>query len=451
MRRLLSSTLARLVVAIFLLQLLSSGVAIYFLRTQMLDVVHSDRVRQLVDARSDLMAAYYEGGHEELEEYIIGRKATDADPLLFVALTGKKTMLLSNIVEIPRGLVVGRPVTVQLLQANSAMTSEGLALATRLPDGDLLIVGALAVTERGFDLAFAEAIGLTLLLTIVLAITSALSLGFIISRRTHRIAETAGALAAGDFAARIPKEDYGDGFDLLRRQMNFMAERIGTLVRQLQSVTGALAHDLQSPVARLRAAIDTAMTKVDDPSASEALTMARSDAEALQAMLANALELSRLEGGTIQDRREMVDLGEVVADMVELYEPLAEQSGIDLEADIQSLHALADRELVSRALSNLIDNAIKYGGDQITVVCRTAGALAEIVVLDNGPGIASEEHEKVIERFTRLDNARTRSGAGLGLAMAEAVAKLHGGSLELSESDLKGRGGLAATIRLARS
>jgi signal transduction histidine kinase len=233
-----------------------------------------------------------------------------------------------------------------------------------------------------------------------------------------------------------------------------MAERIDGLVSQLRSITGALAHDLRSPVARLRAAIETAQARVEDPDAGELLQAARADAEALERMLTTALELSRLESGVAADRRQLLDLGEVTADLVDFYEPLAESSGVTLSVAAERVEALADRELISRALANLIDNALKYGGDRIAVTVTAAGRWADLVVSDNGPGIAPQDREIALRRFSRLDNARTGPGAGLGLAMVSAVAQMHGGELVLGDSGgaggLGGAQGLVATLRLPR-
>jgi signal transduction histidine kinase len=400
------------------------------------------------DVRDDLLAAYYDGGYVGLHDFIAQRKGSIADPVIFVVLTAPDGTLFSNIRARPDGVPFDRPGPVHLPPTGDE-PREGLALGTRLPDETELVVGALTDTESRFDLAFAEAIGLTLTLTVTLALLSALLLGAVISRRTHAIADTAEALGSGNFAARFPREDVGDGFDHLRRQMNQMAERIDMLVKQLHSVSGALAHDLQSPVARLRASIDTALATDMEEATAEALQRARADAEALQAMLATALELGRLESGTVEDRRRMIDLGEIVEDLTELYEPLAEQSGITLEWDIASVRAFGDRELLSRALANIIDNAFKYGGTRIRLTCRAEGPWGLLSVADNGPGIALEDRERAIDRFTRLDNARTQPGAGLGLAMVAAVAQLHGGALELSGGDAPDVG-LVATLRLPR-
>lgn len=455
MRRLLKSTVARLALAIFLLQLLSSAAAISLLRTQIRADAESSRTRQLIDVRDDLMEVYYDRGREGLAAFITGRYGRTSDPTVFVALEGAGSPVLTNIDRVPQNVPSGQPGVVRTGHgAGGLLTDDGLALATSLPEGGRLVVGVSTVTDRNFDIAFAEAIGLTLALTVILALASAAGIGMVISRRTHEIAKTAQALAAGDFAARLTTKETGDGFDHLRRQMNMMAERIDRLVRQLHSVTGALAHDLRSPVARLRAAIDTAQARSDDAGIIEALQAARADADALEAMLTTALELSRLESGAIGDRRQALDLGQVVTDLVELYEPLAESLGVTLSVDARQVEVMADRELVSRALANLIDNALKYGGDQVRVAVQPVGRSAEIGVSDNGPGIACEDRERALERFDRLDNARTRPGAGLGLAMVSAVAQLHGGELILSDraavGSLPGPSGLLALIRIPR-
>jgi signal transduction histidine kinase len=449
MRRLLPSTIVGLGIAIFALQLLSSGAALYLLRTQMEGIVHADRTRQLNDVRDDLLAAYYDGGYAELHDFIARGRGSVGDPLNFVALRGPDGVLLSNIATIPPGVRFDHPGIVTLPHTGSEVRT-GLAVGTRLPGHEELIVGALTETESRFDLAFAEAIGLTLALTVALALLSAVLLGTVISRRTHAIADTAEALGSGNFAARFPREDIGDGFDHLRRQMNLMAERIDMLIKQLHSISGSLAHDLQSPVARLRASIDTALDCDMGEPALEALQRARVDAEALQAMLAAALELGRLESGTVEDRRRMIELGEVVDDLAELYEPLAEQSDIVLNWDVAPVRVFGDRELLSRALANLIDNAIKYGGNRIALRCRIEGPWALVSVADNGPGIAAADRDRAMDRFIRLDNARTQPGAGLGLAMVAAVAQLHGGALELSGGDAVDLGGLVVTLRLPR-
>ena len=449
----------RLVTAVFVLQVLSSAVAILFLRGQMLEVVRLDRERQVTDVRDDLLAAYYDGGRAELADFITARRGSAADPSVFIALTGQSAPLLSNLVRVPAIPPSARPQPVVVRRGEDQPPSEGLALVGALPDGERLVVGVVSPVERRFDLAFATAAGLTIAVAVLMALLSAVVLGLVISRRTHLIAQTAAELASGNFGARVPIEGTGDGFDHLRQQMNLMAERIGELVAQLGSVSGALAHDLRSPVTRLSAAIDLALARVEEPRAVEALQAARADADGLRGMLETALEISLIEGGAIEDRRRPLDLSAVAEDLIDLYAPLAEQSGVRLEARLQPVTAAADRELLSRALANLIDNALKYGGDAVVVTTKADGpngepggahqVWAEIAVQDNGPGIALVDRARAVERFVRLDGARTRPGGGLGLAMVAAVARLHGGTFELSDPPSGGHG-LVATLRIPR-
>lgn len=451
-RRGLSPTMVRLITAIFVLQLVSSAFVILFLRGQMLDVVRLDRERQVTDVRDDLLAAYYDGGREELAEFITARRGSAADPAVFIALTGKGQPVLSNLVKVPAIPSATRPQPVVVRRGPDEPPSEGLALVGQLPDGEQLVVGVVSLTERRINVAFASTAELTIAVAVLMALLSAVVVGIVISRRTHLIAETAAELASGNFGARVPIEGTGDGFDHLRQQMNLMAERIGELVGQLSTVSGTLAHDLRSPVTRLSAALDLALARVEEPRAIEALQAARADTDALRAMLETALEISLIEGGAVEDRRRPLDLAAVAEDLVELYDPLAEQSDVRLETRLEPVTAPADRELVSRALANLIDNALKYGGDRVIVSSRAVQnpdgtSWAEIAVEDNGPGIAPADRTRVVERFVRLDDARTRPGGGLGLAMVAAVARLHGGSLVLGDPP-SGSKGLVAILRL---
>mgnify|MGYP000614901368 CR=1 FL=1 len=446
MKRLLSSTVARLVMGIFLTQLLSSAAAIALLHSQMLGVIEGNQTRQVLDLRDDLLAIYYNGGAPALEQAVAAKAGSLADPALFaeVSRSGDK-IVRSHVAQLAPMAPGVRPVRIKIWHDPKGDPVDALAQSLALEDATHLTVGVVTTPDESFNAAFGEAIGLTVILTGLIALLGALGIGYSISRRTHAIAETADALGRGDFAARIPHDNHGDGFDHLRAQINAMAERIDGLIAQLQSLSASIAHDLRSPVARLRASIEQAISAVPEGESLDALVLARTDAEALQAMLADALELSRLETGAISDRRVGLELAEVAEDLAELYEPLAEQKGIQLERQLVPVAVSADRELLARALSNLIDNAFKYGGHKITVGTAKEPGEAIIWVADDGPGIAESDRATAQLPHARLDNARTRPGAGLGLAVVSAVAKLHGGKLELL-SGTHGNGLLARIV-----
>lgn len=442
-RRRFSPTMLRLVAAVFTLQLATSAAAIALLRSQMLDVLRSERQRAVLDVRDDLLAAYYDGGRSGLVDFMTRRYAAGGDPEVFVALRTDGGVVLRNFARMPAIAPGPVPQPIAIRRGADMPLLEGMVIAGSLPDGDRLVVAVAGSGDQRFTLAFAEAIGLTISLTVVLATLSAVVLGVSISRRTHQIAEAAAQLGSGNFGMRLPSASKGDGFDHLRLQMNLMAERIDALVTQQGTVAATLAHDLRSPLGRMIATLDLALTRGEEREALTALGAVRADAEGLRALLDNVLEINRIEGGAVVDRRQPLDLAAVAEDLAELYEPLAEQAGRRLAVDAAPVTVRVDRELLARALANLIDNALKYGGETITLTTRSQPGWAEVAVTDNGPGIAPADRARVVERHVRLDNARTLPGGGLGLAMVDAVARLHGGELVLS-----GEHGLVATLRL---
>jgi signal transduction histidine kinase len=246
----------------------------------------------------------------------------------------------------------------------------------------------------------------------------------------------------------VPEGTPRDAFDSLGLALNAMLARIETLLDELRAVTDGLAHDLRSPLTRMKARIDR-LNRTPDPDLGELGGIA-SEADALLAMLDNSLEISRLEAGIGRDAFEPVDLGALVTDMVEMYEPLAEESGVAITArSDMRVPVMAHRQLLGRALSNLIDNALRYaaGGHSIAISAEPGPQGARLIVADRGPGIARAAREEALRRFGRLDMARSKGGAGLGLSLAAAIARLHGGQLLLSDN----APGLKVTIDLPGS
>lgn len=255
-----------------------------------------------------------------------------------------------------------------------------------------------------------------------------------IARRIENIANVAGAVAGGDLARRVDVQTVGtgDAFDRLGTALNAMLGRIELLLDELRSVTDGLAHDLRSPLTRLKARIDRVQR--DGDTAGTDIAAIGAEADALLAMLDNSLEISRAEAGIGRDRFVAMDLATLASDMVDMYEPLAEDNGVRLTAMVTGpVPIRAHRELLGRALSNLIDNALRYGatGGAIEVIAETTADGARLTVADRGPGIAPADRDDALRRFGRLDAARSARGAGLGLALAAAIARLHGGALTL--------------------
>ncbi|HWK36410.1 sensor histidine kinase, partial [Sphingomonas sp.] len=259
-----------------------------------------------------------------------------------------------------------------------------------------------------------------------------------VTRRIDGVATTADAVAAGDLARRVVvAERHGDAFDRLGARVNAMLDRIERLMGELRIVTDSVAHDLRSPIARLRARAEAALAADDPTQRDAALAGLVTETDIVTRMLAVLLEISRSEVAT---RSGFADAApaELLTALAELYEPLAEEDGaaltlaIDADVPAMPLH----RELLSQALANLVDNALRHGGEGAPIVLRLAASGDEVrfQVEDRGPGIPADQQAEARRRFGRLDPARSKPGAGLGLALVEAVARLHGGRLDLANN-----------------
>jgi signal transduction histidine kinase len=237
----------------------------------------------------------------------------------------------------------------------------------------------------------------------------------------------------------------GDAFDAMARALNAMLGRIEALIGEIRMVTDGLAHDLRSPLTRLKARIDRLARA--DGHISEEIAAIGSEADSLLAMLEASLELSRIEAGIGRDAFVRLDVAALVRDLAEMYEPLAEDNGVALRINAAGPLAVSGhRNLLSRALANLIDNALRYGnaGGVIEVTAAATNDGMAISVSDRGPGIASANHGEALRRFGRVDAARRAGGVGLGLSLAAAIARLHGGTLTLIDN----RPGLKVVIDL---
>ena len=258
-------------------------------------------------------------------------------------------------------------------------------------------------------------------------------------KRIDNVSEASRRIMGGDLSGRLPVTGSGDEFDRLSENLNGMLARIAKLNDGLKQVSDNIAHDLKTPLTRLRNRAEAALSgKKTAAEYREALEANIAESDHLIRTFNAILMISRLEAGYSAEQTGPVDLAEIVADVVELYEPVAEEQGVALEAMVPATAAVtANRELVAQALSNIVDNAIKYSagsGDTPKVVVsllRDAGGVI-MEVADNGPGIGEDDRERVTERFVRLEQSRSQPGSGLGLSLAKAVMKFHGGGLELS-------------------
>jgi signal transduction histidine kinase len=312
------------------------------------------------------------------------------------------------------------------------------AMGVLLPAGLNLIVAAdLEQTDRT-----AAAMASTLPAAGALAGLAALALGFVtakqLERRLHSVSAAAQAVMAGDLTQRLPVHGGGDEFDRLVVTINAMLTRIEELVREMRQVTNNIAHDLRSPLSRLRQKLEGALARAREPAADgEALAEAIDELDAVLTTFASLLRIARAEAGLRGAPPQQVALSELAGQMAETYAAVAEEEGQSLVAEVApDVTVRGDATLLRQALANLIENALLHGGPavQVRVILRREAGAPMLEVIDNGPGIPAEERDRVTRRFYRLDRSRNTPGTGLGLALVAAVAQLHGARLRLEDA-----------------
>jgi signal transduction histidine kinase len=350
------------------------------------------------------------------------------------------------------------------LEEPESAEHNALVRVSRLPGGIRLLVGR-DLEERERMLHIVSLAGRwSVAIVAVLGIIGGIFVSRRVLKRVEAMSGTAQTIMAGDLTGRLSVIGTGDEFDRLAHNLNGMLERIESLMRGLKEVTDNIAHDLKTPLTRLRnrceATLRTGKTEADYR---RALEETIEESEGLIRTFDALLMIARAESGEVRDGMAEFDLAEVARDVSELYEPLAEDKGLVLAFEVgQPTAVKGNRELVSQALANLVDNAIKYASPErngtpaaaaapgqrpgIFVQASTDRDQAVLTVSDHGPGIPEGDRTRVVNRFVRLEQSRSQPGSGLGLSLVSAVARLHGGELKLEDN----APGLRAKIALPR-
>jgi len=273
-------------------------------------------------------------------------------------------------------------------------------------------------------------------ITVLLGVAGGLMMSRSTMRRIEAINQTSREIIQGDLSRRIPSGGSGDDFDQLTENLNSMLDQIETLMDGVRHVTDNIAHDLKTPLTRLRNRLE-AINMQENPAAAD-VEIAIAEADSLLTTFNALLRIARIEAGHRVAGFENVRLSQLVRDVVELYEPLAHarQQGVSARVE-EGIDVRGDRDLLFQAVANLVDNAIKYTPDsgRIEIVLERDDAAARISVCDNGPGIPPAERERVFGRFVRLESSRNAPGNGLGLSLVAAVAKLHRANVVLDGDD----------------
>ncbi|MER9963741.1 HAMP domain-containing histidine kinase [Mesorhizobium sp. M0045] len=336
------------------------------------------------------------------------------------------------------------------VQAEGEKGHNAVALVLRLPNQMIMLVGR----DLGEPERFRAVIRRALMLALGMMGVGGLLIWFFVGRaalkRIDSVSEASRRIMGGDLSGRLPVTGAGDEFDRLSENLNSMLARIATLNEGLKQVSDNIAHDLKTPLTRLRNRAEATLSgKHNTSDYRQALEGTIAESDQLIKTFNAILMISRLEAGYSSESTTRVDLAAAVHDVVELYEPVAEEAGVTLETSVQGSFVVdGNRELIGQALSNIVDNAIKYSTDStsrptVRVTLERVGSEIRLAVSDNGQGIPDDvDRARVTERFVRLEKSRSQPGSGLGLSLAKAIMTFHNGRLEL----LPGNPGLSVVM-----
>ena len=437
--------LAGLYFAVFALSVLG---VLFFVYWMSADFVERQTEATLDAEITGLAEQYAQGGISALVQIVAARsQGNPGDSMIYLVTTKDGRPLAGNIANWPANAAVTPGTlsfTIETETKGHEETHPARGMLIVIPDGYRLLVGR---DIRDAD-AFRERVKLTLIWSGLLALGAGLAGGAVMSRnmlrRVEQVNRTAERVIGGNLSDRVPLRGSGDEFDQLAGNLNGMLDQIERLMTGMREVTDNVAHDLKTPLARLRARLELALIGGADAAAQNAAIRAAIDeADRMLATFNALLSIAEAEAGAGRDRAAPLDLAEVARHAAELYEPVAEERKFALRFDgATGVMVRGERNLLSQAIANLIDNALKYGAGadgsgrrEIRLSVRGEGGRAVLEVSDRGPGIPSAEREAVFDRFVRLEPSRSTPGNGLGLSLVRAVAHLHGGIVRLFDND----------------
>ena len=422
----------------------------------------TEQITQTVDAEITGLAEQYRLGGIRRLTIVVDNRARRPGSSLYLVTTYAGQAMAGNISSLATGVLntPGWTETIyRRLDEPEGTEHRALVRVFQLPGGFRLLVGRdLEERERLHDIVLAA--GRWSLAAIVIL---GLAGGFFVTRRVLKrvdaMTDTTRTIMDGDLTGRLPIAGTGDELDRLAGNLNAMLERIEALMHGLKEVSDNIAHDLKTPLTRLRNRCEEALRLAEDESQYRAaLETTIEESDALISTFNALLMIARAESGQARDNMSDFDAAEIARGVGDLYEPLADDKGLVLKVEAPGTAPVrGNRELVSQALANLVDNAIKYGrrngaeanGADADIVVKAMGEGDRILltVADAGPGIPEADRGRAVERFVRLEQSRSQPGSGLGLSLASAVARLHGGELKLEDN----HPGLRTVISLPRA
>ena len=418
----------------------------------------TEQITETIDAEIQGLSEQYRVGGIRRIAFAIENRSRRPGSSLYLLTTSAGEEMVSNIGSLQTGVLENpgwAETAYRRVDEQDGPEHHALVRVDELPGGFRLLVGRdLEERERLYDIVLAAG-RWSGAVVIVLGLAG----GFFVTRRVltriDAMTKTTRTIMQGDLHERLPIAGTGDELDRLAGNLNAMLERIEALMRGLKEVSDNIAHDLRTPLTRLHNNCEEALRAArGEPEYRRALERTIAESDALIRTFDALLVIARAESGHARDNMITFDAAETARGIGELYEPLAEEKGVTLKVEAPAPQWVrGNRELISQALANLVDNAIKYGAPvgaggatEIVLKAWDRGDRALLSVADSGPGIAEADRARAMERFVRLEQSRSKPGSGLGLSLAAAIARLHGGELTLEGN----HPGLVSVISLPR-
>jgi signal transduction histidine kinase len=396
---------------------------------------------QTIEAEITGLAEQYRlTGLAGLTSVVIERSRNQRDSLYLLATSGRRPLAgnLDSWPDEPTDAGGWIDFAYQRPVGGEAVVHHARARHLVLPDGFQLLVGRDVEERLQIGRLIRDAVAWAVALTLGLGLAGGMLMSRNLLRRIEAVNAVARGIMAGDLSHRVALRGSGDELEQLAANVNAMLDQIERLLAGMRQVTDNIAHDLRGPLHRTRTRLEVTLAQPPDAEAYRAaLQDTVAEVEALLNTFNALLSIAELDAGAAHPKLEPLDFGRLIADVAELYAPVAEERGLFFSVRApDGLQVRGERHLLSQALSNLVDNAIKYTpqGGTVTVSARHEGTHCEAVIADSGPGIPDADRERVQDRFVRLEASRHQPGSGLGLSLVRAVARVHGGALRLEDN-----------------
>jgi len=441
--RIFRATAFKLTLAILGLSAIGSGLVLAIVAWQVVKVVDAE-TQQTIDVEAGALVDQYEQGGIRRLGAVISARAREPGPTIYLLTDAVGEPLAGNISQLPGDALSAEDFVDTPYESldGRGRGRRAMARVFVLPGGFHLLIGHDTGDRARIGAVMIHALATSLIFLAGLAALGALFVARRVLTRIDAMNRSAHAIMGGELAERLPVSGSGDELDRLAIGLNQMLARIAELMSGLKEVSDNIAHDLRTPLTRLRNHAEEALRqRRDDADYRVALERTIEESDGLIRVFDALLMIARAEAGRGQLSVQPFDVGAVVSDLAELYEPIAEERGFALALDVApDLEVVGNRELVGQGIANLVDNALKYGAKEaggekaVVIAARRAGTEIVIEVADRGPGVDEADRKRVLDRFVRLEGARSRPGSGLGLSLASAVARMHGGHLTLEDN-----------------